>query len=82
MHWNQEMQIIQYPDEVKYILKTSLAAEYEKLASNINKDNHIKIVLIQHEFGFFKEQEQAFLQFLYELIKTGCYCFSYSTASS
>ena len=58
-----------YPDEVKYILNTSLAHDYEKLASKINNDNHIKIVLIQHEFGFFREQEQAFLQFLYELSK-------------
>jgi glycosyltransferase involved in cell wall biosynthesis len=58
-----------YPGEVKYILNTSLAAEYEKLASTINKDKRIKIILIQHEFGFYKKQEQAFLQFLYELSK-------------
>ncbi len=58
-----------YPDEIKYILNTSLADEYKKLALKINKDNHIKIVLIQHEFGFFKVQEQTFLQFLYELSK-------------
>ena len=43
--------------------------DYEKLASNINNDNRIKIVLIQHEFGFFQIQEQAFLQFLNELSK-------------
>ncbi|MGA2822272.1 MAG: glycosyltransferase [Bacteroidales bacterium] len=59
----------QYPDEVKYVLKTSLADEYEKLAIKINKDDHIKIVLIQHEFGFFRVQEQAFLQFLCDLSK-------------
>lgn len=58
-----------YPAEVKYILKTSLAAEYEKLALNINNDNRIKIVLVQHEFGFFRLQEQAFLQLLNELSK-------------
>jgi len=58
-----------YPSEVKYILKTSLAADYKRLAQDINKDNLVKIVLIQHEFGFFKEQEQSFLQFLYELSK-------------
>ncbi|MBN1416814.1 MAG: glycosyltransferase [Bacteroidales bacterium] len=58
-----------YPNEVKYILNTSLAAEYEKLALTINKDNHIKIVLIQHEFGFFNAQEQAFMQFIYILSK-------------
>jgi len=58
-----------YPGEVKYILKTSLAAEYEKLVLNINNDNGIQIVLIQHEFGFFYKQEQAFLKFLQELSK-------------
>jgi glycosyltransferase involved in cell wall biosynthesis len=58
-----------YPPEVKYILNTSIADEYEKLAETINKDHQIKIVLIQHEFGFFKGQEQIFLQFLYELTK-------------
>lgn len=58
-----------YPDEVKFILDTSLAEGYRKLAQSINQDNHIKIVLVQHEFGFFKELEQTFLQFLYELSK-------------
>ena len=58
-----------YPSEVKYILKTSLATGYEKLALQINSDDHIKTVLIQHEFGFFKQQEQKFLQFLYILSK-------------
>jgi glycosyltransferase involved in cell wall biosynthesis len=58
-----------YPGEVKYILKTSSAGGYEKLAFSINHDEHIKIVLVQHEFGFFKCQEQAFLRFLFELSK-------------
>ncbi len=58
-----------YPGEVKYTLKTSIATGYEKLAVNINNDDRIKIVLIQHEFGFFIVQEQAFLQFLYTLSK-------------
>jgi len=58
-----------YPVEVKYILKTSLAEEYEKLARKINYDNCIKIVLIQHEFGFFRVQEQSFLNFLSDLTK-------------
>jgi len=59
----------QYPAEVEYRLKTSIAAEYEKLAIAINKNDRIKIVLIQHEFGFYTLQEQAFLQFLYKLSK-------------
>ncbi len=58
-----------YPKEVKYILKTSVAKDYKKLAIKINADSKIKIVVIQHEFGFYHKQEQAFLQFLYELAK-------------
>jgi glycosyltransferase involved in cell wall biosynthesis len=60
---------LKYPEEVKYVLKTSVASEYEKLALTINNDQSIKIVLIQHEFGFFNAQENAFLQFLYEINK-------------
>jgi glycosyltransferase involved in cell wall biosynthesis len=55
---------LKYTDEVKYVLKTSLADSYGKLVSKINKDDQIKIVLIQHEFGFYNKQENAFLQFL------------------
>ncbi len=58
-----------YGSKVKYILKTSIADEYEKLALKINSDNCIKIILIQHEFGFFKVQEQSFQQFLNKLSK-------------
>jgi len=58
-----------YSDDVKYTLKTSLADSYGKLALKINKDNRTGIVLIQHEFGFFKKQEEAFLQFLSILTK-------------
>jgi len=58
-----------YPDEVKYILNTSLPSEYEKLAKTINQDIHVKIVFIQHEFGFFKAQEDAFLKFINDLSK-------------
>src|SRR5665647_2012601 len=58
-----------YPDEVKYVLNTSLDSEYTSLASKINIDNHINIVLIQHEFGFFHKHEESFLQFLTDLSK-------------
>jgi glycosyltransferase involved in cell wall biosynthesis len=58
-----------YPEEVSHVLKTSVAREYEKLAGDINGNNRIKIVVIQHEFGFYKENEQAFRDFLYDLMK-------------
>lgn len=56
-----------YPEEVKYILDTSQASDYLKLAQTINQDKQIKIVLIQHEFGFFHTQEDAFLQLIHEI---------------
>jgi len=58
-----------YPEEVKYVLNTSSVPDFGKLAKTINDSDSIKIVLIQHEFGFFYEQEQAFLKFLFELAK-------------
>ena len=58
-----------YPEEVKFKLDTSKVTSYMELAEQINDDDHIQLVLIQHEFGLYKEQEMAFLQFLYELSK-------------
>ena len=58
-----------YSDDVKYTLKTSLPDSYTGLSSKINEDDQIKIVLIQHEFGFFRKQEPAFLQFVEAIAK-------------
>ena len=58
-----------YSGEVKYILKTSIATEYELLTKKINQNNSIKLVLVQHEFGLFMAQENAFFQFIFELSK-------------
>jgi glycosyltransferase involved in cell wall biosynthesis len=58
-----------YPKEVKYVLKTSLASGYHKLAATINEDKQIQIILVQHEFGLYKAQEKAFQQFLQTLTK-------------
>jgi len=58
-----------YPEEVKYTLNTSIAEDYNKLAKSINCDVNTKIVLIQHEFGFFKKQEDSFVQFLNNISK-------------
>jgi glycosyltransferase involved in cell wall biosynthesis len=62
-------EIHSYPGELTYILKTSVADDYEKLTVKINNNDRIKVLLVQHEFGFYKKQERAFLQLLYELSK-------------
>jgi len=58
-----------YPEEVKYTLDTSRNTDYLSLAEKINRDDQVQLVLIQHEFGFYKKQEMAFLQLIYELNK-------------
>lgn len=58
-----------YPNEVRYTLNTSNTSEYEGMALAINNDKSLRIVLIQHEFGFFHASEQAFLKFLFEITK-------------
>jgi hypothetical protein len=72
-----------YPEEVKYTLNTSDTEEYKKSWHQPSmKMMAVKLVLIQHEFGFFRKQEQAFQQFLSELMKACGYCFSYGTSRS
>jgi len=58
-----------YPVEVRYKIDTTHSQEYTKLAKAINLNNKIKLVVIQHEFGFFETQTEVFNQFLYALIK-------------
>jgi len=58
---------LEYPETVKYKLDTSFAPGYHTLDQSINHNELIKLVVIQHEFGFFHQQEAAFLQFIYEV---------------
>ncbi len=59
-----------YPPEVRYVLHTSEPASYRELAGAVNLDKQIKLVLLQHEFGFFEAiPEQGFLHFLHQIRK-------------
>lgn len=49
----------QYSDDVHYILDTTDSASYRKLADEVNGISTIKLVLLQHEFGFFSKQHSA-----------------------
>lgn len=59
----------QYPDEVNYILETDRSRSYRKLADDINSNADIQLVMIQHEFGLFRSNEEDFKHFLHKLIK-------------
>lgn len=58
-----------YTDEIKYILNTDHPDAFIKLAKNINDNTAIRMVIIQHEFGFFEKKEGDFKQFLDALAK-------------
>jgi glycosyltransferase involved in cell wall biosynthesis len=59
-----------YPDEVEYVLDTTDPPRYARLARLINSNDRVKVVVIQHEFGFFQNvSEGDFLQFLRAITK-------------
>ena len=58
-----------YTDEIKYILNVDNPGSFASLAKTINDDADIRIVMIQHEFGFFEKKKDEFIQFLSDLTK-------------
>ncbi len=64
-----------YEEEVKYILNTDCRLAYLGFARIINEDENIKLVMIEHEFGLFKNRETDFITFLETLVKPIIICF-------
>ncbi|MDR2848652.1 MAG: glycosyltransferase [Bacteroidales bacterium] len=58
-----------YSATVNYKLDTSVASDYTRVATEINDDANISLVLVQHEFGLFAGQEKAFLQLMRSITK-------------
>lgn len=58
-----------YAKTPEYTLNPNSKISFIKLAFRINKNNRIKTVVIQHEFGFFSKEKKKFLQFLQTLNK-------------
>ena len=44
-----------YTGKIEYILNVDKPGSFASLAKNINDDTDIRIVIIQHEFGFFEK---------------------------
>lgn len=53
-----------YNEDIKYILDIDEKYAFIRLAEKINKNEAIKMVLVQHEFGLFREKDYEFVQFL------------------
>lgn len=58
-----------YTEEVEYTLNTSDVSAFVTLTKQLNENSEVEIVLVQHEFGLYAEQEEAFLQMLEQLRK-------------
>ncbi len=58
-----------YPELPYARLNTDRIASYEAVAKKIQSDGRIQLVVIQHEFGFFSTQEEAFYRFLKNIQK-------------
>ena len=58
-----------YADNIKYILNTDHPGSFIRLAKSINADEAVRIVLIQHEFGFYEKNKEDFRHFLEILTK-------------
>ncbi len=58
-----------YTEKIKYILNTDHPDAFITLANTINNNAGIRMVMIQHEFGFFAKKENEFKQFLDGLLK-------------
>jgi len=59
----------EYADEIKYVLNIDEQMAYPRLATIINADPAVRIVMIQHEFGLFDKKEKEFMDFLVSLRK-------------
>ena len=58
-----------YVDDIYAILESDNPESYLALAHNINNNPSIEIVLIQHEFGLFRNNEADFISFLKSIHK-------------
>lgn len=45
--------ILKYPSEVNYFLKSTVKEDYHRVALDINLDEAIKIIYLEHEFGLY-----------------------------
>jgi len=60
----EETKELEYPSEVIYKINQENQDEYERAAEFIDKNEDIKLVIIQHEYGIFGGDYGIYLDFL------------------
>lgn len=58
-----------YQDDFRYRMNTDRPGTFDQLAEQLNKDESVSLLLIQHEFGLFRNSGPAFVLFLRALKK-------------
>jgi glycosyltransferase involved in cell wall biosynthesis len=58
-----------YNPDIKYILNTDSRNSFIKTAFFINKNANIKLLVMQHEFGFYSKKESEFKEFFQSISK-------------
>lgn len=58
-----------YTEEIKYTLNTDVPGAFEMLSKVINENEAIRMIMIQHEFGFFAKRESHFNDFISAVTK-------------
>ena len=58
-----------YTPEIRYILNTDSRNSFIKTAFFINKNENIKLLVMQHEFGFYSKKENEFKEFFQSISK-------------
>lgn len=59
----------QYASQIKYKLNTDDIISYQQLATDINANKKIRMVVLQHEFGLFGQNSAALTEMLFAINK-------------
>lgn len=59
----------EYPIGIGTSLNTDIPNDFNKIAHEINQNDRISLVIVQHEFGFFEQKEESFIKFLQDINK-------------
>lgn len=66
---NTENENPDYPKDISFVLNADSSESFETIANEINLDGDIQLVFIQHEFGLFHQNQDAFLNFIKKIKK-------------
>lgn len=67
---DEQDQKYKYTDTTDYFLDPNSPISFLNLANEINENDNIHMVLIQHEFGLFRNNETKLIQFLNQINKS------------